>query len=308
MSKILIHSFFLCFMFTTSTYTFYNFYNDMPYHYTSSYKGILIIKSDYINYTNTNVSFCVDYTLIARSEHTEKSQTIVDWYFSPVRSSTLPVFAKTMLDSFISQSIKEVRYGVKLPSDHFLMFDRKGQRHLMGNAAEILFPIVDFTNKTYTQSYNVDLGDGTHFVNMDLEGWDFFQYKRPADSLPLPILETNEQFISKIYQSYTDHSKKNLPMTFWVQYMNLIRVSNYQQVLDNYTLMGLYFIDSQKRELSKAIIIGKIKSFLSYTLSQITIPIEIEMQGQFDIILNDQAVFDYKQASVAIVSTPLSQR
>ncbi len=271
------------------SYSFYDIYGDIPFLYDVTFTGKVIISSKYFNYTNADAQFNFNYSLSTRSEFTEGEQVVVNWEFSPLTTTSLPSVLLDLWKSFVNEQTKEIVYTVKLPTDQFLVFDEKGKRHPLGYFFEILFPIIDTEKNEYYQKYALDVADnsGTEHLSLEISGWDFFKITRTLDADPLILLETNRQFINEIYSNYSIRQNKKTPTIFWMQNVKLFQVNEYKQVQNEAVLTGMYFIEANKKILSRAIVMGKTSGELPYQYQNFKIPFSVQLEGKFDINLRE---------------------
>ena len=274
---------------STPSYSFYDIYGDTPFLYDVEFTGAVIISSKYFNYTNTNAQFNFNYSISTRSEFTEGEQIVVNWEISPLTTKSLPSIFVDLWQSFVNEQTKGIAYTVKFPTDQFLVFDENGKRHPLGYFYEILFPIIDIKENKYQQRYALDIADElkTDHLSLEISGWDFFKITRAQDSEPLILLETNTQFINEIYSNYSIRQNKKTPTIFWMQNVKMFQMNEYKQVQNESVLTGMYFIEADKKTLSRAIIMGKVSGELPYQHQNFKIPFTVQLEGKFDINLRE---------------------
>ncbi|MGL4677592.1 MAG: hypothetical protein ACRCWI_08020 [Brevinema sp.] len=276
------------FFFITTTHSFYDLYGDIPFEYEVVFTGKVIISSKYFNYTNTNSSFNFNYAVVTRSEFSTDKQVIVDWYFSNLTTSQLPLILSSIWSYYLQSKQKEIAYSVKLDTDQFLVFDKKGQRHPIGYFLESIFPIVNLQRSIYQQQYYLELPESPKqksFMTLKIQGWDFFRQTRPTNSSPLILLETNTPFINNIYQHYEQKQKDDIPTVFWIQNIEITHLNAYKQLKGESILTGIYFLDLQNKIISQAAVIGKITTEIPYQYHNFQLPFKVFLEGQFDIAL-----------------------
>ena len=287
---------------STPSYSFYDIYGDMNFLYDGEFTGKVIVSSKFFNYTNTNAQFNFNYSLTTRSEFTEGEQLVVDWRFFPIVTKSLPAIFVDLWNSYLGALTKKIIYTVKLPSDHFLVFDKKGKRMPLGYFFEILLPIIDIEKNQYHQRYGLDIVSKlkTDHLSLEITGWDFLKNTRSLDAEPLILLETNMQLISEIYSNYSKKQNQKTPTIFWMQHANIFQVNEYKQVQNEAVLTGMYFLETGKKQLSKAIVIGKMSVEVPYEYQNFKMPFTIQLEGQFDVKLRDRAkmlILDDKNTS-----------
>lgn len=269
------------------THGFYSILGDIPFQYEVVFEGKLILESKFLYYTNNNAQFTFDYTVLTKDDTVSDDQLIVDWQFSPLRDYNIsPIFA-LLWDNMFQSILQDISYTVMLPTDQFLVFDKQGKRHPLGYFLEILFPIISLKNQTSTSSIMLDFLDENNkqrYLILDIEGWDFFNYTR-SDTIPNPLLETNKQFINELYTCYSEHNKKRLPTTFWIQNFNVSVANISKEPLSSGTMTGMYFLDRKTRMMNKATILSKFNTTMNYVQDVFSLPISIQMIGKFEIQL-----------------------
>lgn len=278
-------------------YSFYNFYGDIPFQYQITFTGDLIIDSKFINYTNTG-EFDITYTLQTRSEFSTPQQSVTDWYFSELHTTTFPPLLSTLWRNYLLQKQKEIAYAVRVNNNHFLVFNKKGEVHPLSYIMEVFFPVIKQNKLSYKQNYHIPHEYSSvkkqNFLNINIEGWDFFKYTRPLTDKPLILLETNTQFINQIYSNYVDNRKNKQSTLFWIQSLNISQQNIYKQIESNIELTGMYFIDLAERLLHHATIIGKMTIPVSYEHQNYQTSINIELEGKFNIKLIYPSVYSDK--------------
>lgn len=286
---------------STPSYSFYDIYGDILFLYDVEFTGKVIVSSKFFNYTNTDAQFDVNYSLVTRSEFTVGEQLVVDWKFSPITTTSLPTIFVDLWNFYLEEQTKKIIYTVKLPSDHFLVFDKKGKRLSLGYFFEILLPIIDTEKNQYHQKYALDITDElkTDYLSLDITGWDFFKTIRSLDAEPLILLETNMQLINEIYSNYAEKQNKDTPTIFWMQHVNMFQVNEYKQVQNEAVFTGMYFLETNKKQLSKAIVMGKMSVEIPYQYQNFKVPFTIQLEGKFDINLRDRT----KNPTVAVKNT-----
>ena len=275
---------------STPSYSFYDIYGDMLFLYDVEFTGEVIVSSKFFNYTNTDAQFDVNYSLVTRSDFTAGDQLVVDWKFSPITTKSLPSIFVDLWNSYLEEQTKKIIYTVKLPSDHFLVFDKKGNRMPLGYFLEILLPVIDTENNQYHQKYALDITDEltTDHLSLEITGWDFFKTARSLDAEPLILLETNMQLINEIYSNYAKKQNKDTPTVFWMQHINMFQVNEYKQVQNEAVFTGMYFLNTEKKQLSKAIVMGKMSVEIPYQYQNFKVPFTIQLEGKFNINLRDR--------------------
>ena len=274
---------------STPSYSFYDIYGDIPFLYDVEFTGEVIVSSKYFNYTNTNAQFNFNYSISTISEFTEEDQIVVNWKLFPMTTKSLPSIFVDLWQSFVNEQTKKIAYTVKLPTDQFLVFDENGRRHPLGYFYEILFPIIDTKKNEYHQRYALDIANElkTDHLSLEISGWDFFKVARSLDSDPLILLETNTQFINEIYSNYSIRQNKKTPTIFWMQNVKLFQLNEYKQVQNEAILTGMYFLEADKKVLSRAIVMGKVSGELPYQYQNFKVPFTIQLEGKFDINLKE---------------------
>ena len=275
---------------STPSYSLYDIYGDISFLYDIKFTGKVIVSSKFFNYTNTNAQFDFNYSLSTRSELAEGEQIVVDWKFSPIRTTSLPSLFVDLWNSYIEEQTKDIVYTIKLPTDQFLVFDKRGKKNSLGYFFEILFPIIDTKKNQYNQKYTLDIPNElrTDHLSLEISGWDFFKITRPLDAAPLILLETNTQFINDIYSDYAERQSKKIPTVFWMQHINIFQINEYKQVQNEAILTGMYFLEVDKKILSKAIILSKLSVEVPFQYQNFKVPFNVQLEGKFDISLRDE--------------------
>lgn len=280
---------FLFLLIVNKHYSFYEMYGDIPFIYDVVFEGEVILESRYLNYTNKQVRFTFDYAVTTRSDlASKKEQIITMWRFSPLKTHNLPIIFDTLWYKFLKLTFDDLAYSVKLPTDQFLVIDRFGRNHPMGYFLEFLFPIVDFKNSHYIQKYNFELPGEyrkTRYVSINIEGWNFFTYVKPSTAPPLPILETNTQFINHIYSNYAEQKKNSQSTIFWMQTFTVSFANIFGQSFGSSDLVAMYFLDPSNKVLKRYIAIGELDIELPYIQDNMSVPITVKLNGEFQVKL-----------------------
>ena len=275
----------------SKSYSFYELVGDISIRYDVIFEGEIILDSRFMSYTNKNAKVTFDYSLVSRSEFTDDDRRfVVSWRFSPLTSHNLPNIFERLWLNLLTETTKDAVYTVKLPSDNFLVFQKNGERHPLGYFFEILFPIIDIENYRYKKSYKIEIPNPyreTDYMNIDIEGWDFFRYSRPSTDRPIPSLETNTALINKIYTEYSERRKNKQDTIYWLQMFETATQNIYKQNKGTSTLVGMYFLDPEKAELSRYILIGDASFDLPFVQNNSVGFVNIKFNGKFTATLAD---------------------
>jgi len=279
----------ICFstLIINNIYGFYNILGDVPFQYIAVFDGKIILESKFLYYTNDNMKFNFDYTVMTREETVSNDQVLVDWHFSQINNpDEIPLF-NLLWDSLFKKILKDISYTVMLPNDQFLVIDKNGKRHPLGYFLELLLPITSLKNNSYESSTLLDFLDENRqqrYLKIDVEGWDFFKYKR-TNKAPLPALDTNSQLINALYKSYAQQNKNTLSMIYWAQNFNTSVTTINKESISSGEMTGIYKLNQKMRTMDDAIIISKFNTVVNFTQNMLSIPINIKIEGIFKLKL-----------------------
>ncbi len=276
----------LILFFTRQSYSFYDMYGDIPYEYDMEFTGAIRMESKAFSYTNTNARFTFGYALENRSEYSTPAEIVVDWYFSNIRESNLPAIFSSIWSNYTAQQQKEVVYVIKTAGDNFFAFDTQGSIHPMSYFLNVLLPVVNFQTLECSQSYNFNLNNNQNeFFYVNIDAWEFYNITKTNDQTPMPALETNFQFIDKVYSIYAQKRAENQSTAFWLQNMSVYVNNAYGQIRDTADFNGIYVIDMDSRTLTQGGIIGKIDMTYPFRFQNFTQEIKIHIEGEFNLKL-----------------------
>ncbi len=272
----------LIFVSNTYVYSFYDIYGDMPFRYSAVFTGSIIVSSAEFNYTNHNVSFYSDYAVTAQSEFSTPTQMIVDWTFSKIHSQGLPFIVDTILNGIFAEQVQDISYIVKVEGDPFWTFDKQGERSLLGHYLESLFPIVNTNKRPYRHTFNIP-NKQKDTISIMIQGGDYGSYDFSEN--PSVLIQPNDPFISKFYTRYHQYYHSNIPTLFWSQQMHIRHLSPYNRLKTDAEILGLYFIDLQKKIVQQALLRVNLKTSVPYKHLHFNQQFDILLDGHFDITL-----------------------
>ncbi len=278
----LLFLFSLIFVSNISIYSFYDIYGGIPFRYRAVFTGSIAVSSQGFNYTNDNVTFYLDYAVKTDSEFVTQDQIIVDWAFSKIHSQGLPSIVDAMLNGLFSSQIQDISYIVKVDSDQFWVFDKRGNRTTMGYYLENLFPIVNLENQPYQHTFNVQT-KSKDTIGIAIQGGDYHYHD--FNEIPSSLMRKNSLLINKIYNRYNQYYKSNSSTLFWSQQMHIRQHSPYNIPKTEVETLGVYFIDLHQKIVQQALLGVKLKTSVPYQYLNFHQEFDISLDGHFDITL-----------------------
>lgn len=272
---------FFTFIFVSESFSFYDMFNDNPIAYKASFQGSIKIESTYLSYEKTNAQFSFDYGLRPKDYTDNRDQLVVQWVFSEIYDYNVSSFFVELWNNQFKELTNKLAYSVQLPSGQFIIVDKKGKILTESYFLQLFIPILNL-KKNYcriSQQTQIESQSSPKILFIDLEGWDFFNYK--IQDMPYrPLLETNIHFLNAINKTYSIRRKKSDNYFYWMQPMSIILSDTDKQVLSEGSFIGFYILNKIQKTLDKAVVNLDIKVSIPYEFANFQIPVTLIIKGR----------------------------